>query len=214
MMKRIVALIVIGLGMMRFPCAQEQRKSTFPDVASLKAQADVPVERVILFNSGVGYFEHAGKIKGHAKAELRFKSDQINDLLKSLVLEDLDGGLIRSVVYPLQDPLSKILHSFQVDISSNPSLGDLLNQLRGARVKVSVQAETIEGIILGLEKQKRFIEKKRVVWSWLLNVISDSGIRSIELSQIQKIELEDVELRDELNKALLVLSQARDQDLV
>src|SRR5947208_8154278 len=95
--------------------------------------ADVPVKEVVLFSSGVGYFEHFGAVRGDGSTELRFKTNQINDILKSLVLQDLDGGQVTTVTYPSQDPIAKTLKSFQVDITANPPLADLLNQLRGAK---------------------------------------------------------------------------------
>src|SRR5215213_5413315 len=94
------------------------------------AQATVPVRQVVLFSSGVGYFEHFGTVQGDGSTELRFKSAQINDILKSLVLQDLDKGRVTAVTYPSQDPVAKTLRSFQVDITNNPALHDLLNQLR------------------------------------------------------------------------------------
>src|SRR5688500_11786569 len=84
--------------------------------------ASVPVKVVVLFSSGVGYFEHAGSVKDNTSTELRFKTQQINDILKSLVLQDLGGGKIATIVYPSHDPIAKTLRSFQVDITSNPSL--------------------------------------------------------------------------------------------
>ena len=99
----------------------------------------VPVTKVMLFSSGVGYFEHAGSVRGNASTELRFKTSQINDILKSIVLQDEDGGHIGAITYPSLDPLDKTLKSFQVDISANPSLAELLNQLRGAKVTISSQ---------------------------------------------------------------------------
>src|SRR4051812_28404765 len=45
-------------------------------------QTDVPVKVVVLFSSGVGYFEHFGKVAGNGTTELRFKTQQINDVLK------------------------------------------------------------------------------------------------------------------------------------
>ncbi len=182
--------------------------------AELKVeQTDVPVRLVTLFSSGVGYFEHSGKVIGDSSTELHFKTQQINDILKSLVLEDLDGGHVSSIVYPSQDPIEKTLRSFQVDITTNPSLGELLNQLRGAKVKVSVQAEIVPGTILGLEIKKKTIgDRADIIEMWYLNLISDGNIRSVSLDDVQKIELEDVQLQQELNKALLALSQARDQD--
>ena len=64
----------------------------------------VPVTKVMLFSSGVGYFEHAGSVRGNASTELRFKTSQINDILKSLVLQDQDGGRVGAITYPSQDP--------------------------------------------------------------------------------------------------------------
>src|SRR5947209_6006280 len=82
--------------------------------------ADVPVKAVVLFSSGVGYFEHFGTVDGSGSAELRFKTQQVNDILKSLILQDLDGGHVTTISYPSQDPISKTLRSFQVDITANP----------------------------------------------------------------------------------------------
>ena len=100
----------------------------------------MPVKVVVLFSSGVGYFEHFGTVKGNGSTELRFKTQQINDILKSLVLQDMDGGKVAAVTYPSQDPVAKTLRSFQVDITANPSLADLLDQLRGAKVSVTAGA--------------------------------------------------------------------------
>src|SRR5215216_3108221 len=106
---------------------------------------DIPIQKVVLFSSGVGYFEHMGSIAGN--------SSQINDILKSLVLQDLDGGKVGTVVYPSQDPLAKTLRSFHVDLSNNPSLAELLTQMRGSQVKVTIQAEHLQGTVLSLEKK-------------------------------------------------------------
>ncbi len=177
------------------------------------AQVDVPVRIVALFSSGVGYFEHAGMVNEDTTAELRFKTNQINDILKSLVLEDADGGTVSAVVYPSQDPLAKTLRSFQVDITGNPSLAQLLNQLRGAKVRVGAQAELISGTILGVEKKQKAVgDKGQIVEAWVLNLVSGANLRSVPQDEVQKIELEDAQLQEELAKALQALSQARGQD--
>ena len=43
--------------------------------------ADVPIERVILFTSGVGYFEHGGRVSGASEVTLQFEEDALNDVL-------------------------------------------------------------------------------------------------------------------------------------
>ena len=173
---------------------------------------EVPVRTVVLFSSGVGYFEHAGTVRGNGSTELRFKTGQINDILKSLVLQDEDGGRVSTITYPSQDPLAKTLRSFQVDITSNPSLADLLNQLRGARVSLLSQAERLSGTILGVEVRRKSVENGDPVESPVLNVLTGATIRAIELQSVSSLTLDDVQLQDELTKALTALSQARDQD--
>src|SRR5436190_1332208 len=124
---RAFMMAAIGLVMGQVAFGQTTKPAAKP--------ADVPVKVVVLFSSGVGYFEHIGNVKGDSSTELRFKTAQINDILKSLVLQDMGQGKVSAVTYPSQDPIGKTLASFQVNLSSNPSLADLLNQLRGARVQ-------------------------------------------------------------------------------
>ncbi len=177
------------------------------------AQADVPVKVVVLYSSGVGYFEHAGAVTGSTSTELRFKTQQINDILKSLLLQDMGGGKVTTVVYPSQDPIEKTLRSFQVDITGDPSLAELLGQLRGAKVQVVTAAgETLSGTILGVEKKQKAAGTDKVIEVWVLNLIGGGTLRSVELGDAKKIELEDKQLQEELAKALTALAQARDQD--
>ncbi len=140
----------------------------------------MPVREVVLFSSGVGYFEHFGTVHGDGTAELRFKASQINDILKSLVLQDLDGGQVRAVTYPSQDPIAKTLKSFQVDITANPPLADLLNQLRGAKVTVTLNGEKTTGTVLGVERRRVVVKGEQgddqTAWQPVLNLVSDGQI--------------------------------------
>ncbi len=188
--------------------------ATRPALAE-QAQADVPITAIVLYSSGVGYFEHAGVVNGNADTELRFKTDQINDILKSLVLEDLDGGRISTVTYPSQDPIAKTLHSFAVDITGNPTLAELFNQLRGAAVTVHLADRQAKGTILGVEKKQLSTgdgDQKDAVTTAVLNIVTSGSIEAIPMDQVRRIELDDVQLQSELTRALQTLAQSRDQD--
>lgn len=178
------------------------------------AQADVPVKLVVLYSSGVGYFEHHGNVTGNATTELRFKTGQINDLLKSLVLQDLDKGQISTITYPSQDPLAKLLKSFQVDVSQNLSRADLLKQLRGAKVTCHLlDGKTLTGTIVGVEIEKvPSGEKGDLQEIPVLNLLNEQGATSIRMPSVQFVSFDDPRLQEELNKALAALVQARDQD--
>ena len=172
----------------------------------------VPVSTVMLFSSGVGYFEHAGTVQGDGSTELRFRTAQINDILKSLVVQDQSGGRVSAITYPSHDPLSKTLRSFQVDITANPSLADLLNQLRGAQVTIQSQAERLTGTIVGVEMRVRPAGPGESVQVPVLNILTGATLRAIELHSVTSLTLDDPLLQAELTRALTAVTQARDQD--
>ena len=66
------------------------------------AEPMLPLEKVVLFTSGVGYFQHAGEVMGDATVEMTFKAEEVNDLLKSMVVED--EGVLRRMMVGQVDP--------------------------------------------------------------------------------------------------------------
>ncbi len=204
MLHRAFASLLIVLAPIGLAGAQQVQRAG--------SNADVPVSKVVLFSSGVGYFEHAGTVQGNGSTMLRFRTSQINDILKSLVLQDQDGGRVGSITYASQDPLAKTLRSFQIDITGNPSQAELLNQLRGARVTVQTRTERLTGTILGVEAKRVPADKGEAISIPVLNLLTGAMIRGVELPSITSLTLDDPELQEELTKALSALVQARDQD--
>ena len=101
-----------------------------------------------------------------------------------------------------------------MDITSNPPLADLLNQLRGAPVLVTAHAEQIEGTIVGLEKRRKTLlgQNNQVVDEWMFTLLSGATMRSVWLDEVQKIELREPVLQQELQKALAAVAETRNQD--
>ncbi len=173
----------------------------------------LPIRKVVLYSSGVGYFEHIGSVSGTVETTLQFKTEQVNDILKSLVLEDLGGGKIGTVVYPSRDPVAKTLQSFQVDLANDPALPELLAQLRGTQVSIVVGVDLTEGTILGVEKRLKALSIESVpVEVPVVNVLSGATVKSVFLDQITSLEIRDGALQAELAKALETLAQSRDQN--
>src|SRR5438309_9577332 len=77
--------------------------------AAKSASPQLPVAQVVLFSSGVGYFQREGEIEGNGRVDLSFPVGDINDLLKSMVLQDLGGGHVSAVSYDSHDPIDKTL---------------------------------------------------------------------------------------------------------
>ncbi len=178
------------------------------------AQGDgpLPLNKVVMFNSGVGYFEHRGNVDGDAKIDLRFRVEDINDLLKSMILEDRGGGKISTVTYGSKDPITKTLKTFPIDLTDNPTLGKLLDQVRGQRVQIDAPT-AITGLLLGVEKRKREVGRDHeVVEAEFLNLLTDAGLRSVPLDSVSGIKLLNDKLDAELRQALAVLATGHDTD--
>ncbi|MBU0715197.1 MAG: hypothetical protein KJ964_07565 [Verrucomicrobia bacterium] len=179
-----------------------------PSAKAIKT--DLPLKQVVLFTSGVAYFERAAEISGTAEAELSFKTDQINDLIKSLVLIDEGDGHITAVTYESRDPVDRTLKSFSVDLTDNPNLGNLLNRLRGVNVRVKATSRDWTGMIVGVEIRKRHVDKE-IFEEKFLNLMSDKNVRALSLDAIQEIEVLDPVIQADLDAALKVLAVSHDQ---
>ena len=215
-MRSIVSLSLLCFALIVSANPARIHAETSPDTPSPATrpagEANVPVKQVVLFSSGVGYFEHFGTVEGDGASVLHFKTDQINDILKSLLLEDLDHGRVGAVSYPSAAPIARTLKSFQVDITSNPPLAELLNQLRGAKIALTTSAGPIEGAILGVERKAKVLTDGHPVDVPVLNLRSGRVIRPVSLDDVQSFEMDDAKLNQELDAALTALAQARDQD--
>src|SRR5205814_8507902 len=130
---------------------------------TLKATQKLPITQVVLFNSGVGYFQRSGEVEGEARVDLQFSAADINDLIKSLVVQDAKGKSV-PLRYDSQEPIEKTLKSFAIDLSANPSFGQILNQMRGQKVELTLQTTSpalnglpgsLTGTIMGMETAQR-----------------------------------------------------------
>lgn len=172
---------------------------------------NLPLKRVVLFSSGVGFFENAGKVQNDAKVEMKFKVDQVNDLLKSMVVEDLDGGQVSTVNYGSKDPITKTLKSFAVDLTANPTMAQLLGQVRGEKVELEAPNK-ITGVIVGVETHKKQVGENQFIDIDVLNLLTDDGLRSVPMDTVSRLKLVNEKLDGELKKALALLASGHDSD--
>ena len=104
---------------------------TRSDAAESSSAGKLPVRRVVLYKNGVGYFEHLGRVRGSQDVHIDFTSAQLNDVLKSLTVLDLNGGHITGVDYNSEAPLARRLGTLRLALSERPSVSEFLGALRG-----------------------------------------------------------------------------------
>jgi hypothetical protein len=182
-----------------------------PLPAAEPAAAELPLEKVVLFTSGVGYFQHGGTVTGDAAVTMSFRAENINDLLKSMVVEDLGGGTVPAVSYASRDPITKTLGTFAVDLTDDPSLGQILGRLRGERIEVEA-ATPATGTIVGVETRRVPAGAEQTVEKEFITILTADGLRTLALDTITRIRLLDERLQRELKQALAVLALGNDSD--
>ena len=185
----------------------------FPLLAAIMATAmaaDIPVRQIVLYKSGVGYFERSGDLKAGESARLDFKATDMNDVLKSLTVEDKSGAKITGLRYDSSEPLADKLADFPFHVDGQQSLSGFLDQVKGARVEMKYGAESLSGAVVGarvIPASDKNAEREQAV------LMLDSGeLRTIDLSAASSIRFADPKLQSQLRDYLAVLNQARSKD--
>ncbi len=168
------------------------------------ATPQLPLSKVVLFTSGVGYFQREGTVSGNTDLDLYFKTKDVNDLLKSLVVQDLDGGQVTEVTYSSRDPLTRTLQSFAIDLTGNPGVAQILTQVRGEEVELAT-SQRITGTIVGVESKA----SGENTTDTFLNLLTGDGMRSIDLAEVRSFSFLNPQLQAELDQALSLLAESR-----
>jgi hypothetical protein len=192
----------------KLPSAETLRESANPTAAKL------PVRRVVLYKNGVGYFEHLGRVRGNQEVHVDFTSAQLNDVLKSLTVLDLSGGKISGVDYNSEAPLARRLATLRLNLGENPTVGDFLGALRGARLEVrSGSGAAMSGKLLSVEKKSREKDNETKEWTEI-SLVSDSGeVRTAEVTPATSVRIAEKDLQVKVGRYLGLIASSRDQDL-
>ncbi len=211
--RRTALAVVVFLAAAAFVPAQPSRAEdaqaspSAPRTASAPAEV-LPVTRVVLFTNGVGYFRREGHVTGSGSVEFKFNVRDVSDLLKSLVVQDFDGGQITGVNYASRDPLARTLKSFSLDLSDNPGLPALLLQARGEKIEVEAERR-YAGTILAVESRPGAESESEKLF---LTILGADGMVSVPLDAIRSLRFADPKLNSELEAALRLIADMRNTD--
>ncbi len=172
--------------------------------------ADLPIREVILFKHGVGYFERAGELKPGEAARLDFKASEMNDVLKSLTVDDRNGGKITGLRYDSSEPLDKKLADFPFQLGGQQPLSALLDQMKGARIEMKYGTESISGVIVSARFGKS--EEKKPDIEQVVLLLDSGELRTFDLSAAGTLRFSDPALQTQLKDYLLAVNQSRSKD--
>ena len=184
--------------------------SSLAAIMATAMAADIPVRQIVLYKSGVGYFERAGELKPGESARLDFKASEMNDVLKSLTIEDKSGAKITGLRYDSSEPLESKLAEFPFHVEGAQSLSAFLDQMKGARVEMKYGAETISGTVVSgrlVAASDKSAEREQAV------VLLDNGeIRTFDLAAASSIKFADAKIQGQLRDYLMAVNQARSKE--
>lgn len=186
----------------------------------LPNSTQLPIRRVILYSNGVAYIERRGTVTGDAEVNLSFKQSQVDDVLKSMVVLDLNSGKIGAVSYNSSAPASARTAEipFSVDAESGSEgtggIAGVLSQLQGAKVAVTSTMGPAIGSILTIEKRTTSAEKdKPATTTQFLVIASESGeIMSFDLAEVRGVKLLDEGTKRDLNEFANATASTRRRD--
>ena len=190
-----------------------------PAAAAAEFTAELPLRRIALFSSGIAFFEHSGTITppaaGDTRIVLPFDFNAVNDVLKSLVIND-PASVSPSVRYDSENTLWRTLRSLRIDLSGMPGIVEILNGLRGAELEVSAPGP-IRGRIVGVEHRPAAIARQMPGFphmpssdeAWL-SLFTPQGIRVIAVRDIASFRFMDERINADLTRALDLILASRD----
>src|SRR5882724_1572926 len=172
--------------------------------------ADLPVKQVVLYKHGVGYFERAGQLGPGESARLDFKAAEMNDVLKSLTIEEKGGGKITGLRYDSSEPLAQRLAEFPFQLGAAQPLSGVLEQLKGSRVELKVGAEIVAGAIVG----GRLIpgDDKRQQQEQITLLLDSGELRNVDLTAVAGVRFTDAKLQLQFKDYLATLVNSRSKE--
>ncbi len=182
------------------------------------AASALRITHISLYKNGVGFFEHAGRVRGDAAVTLPLSSGQLNDVLASLTAIDLQGGHVLGANYRSTTPLAQQMENLPLSLGAEPTQGDLFTALRGARVEVSGAGAGFTGRVLAMEvrpgEPASSEDGREAPARRLLTLVADSGAtRTVELGPRVTVRVLEPELRADLNSYLELLDRNRTDSL-
>jgi hypothetical protein len=173
----------------------------------------LPIKRVVLYKNGVGYFEHQGQVQGNQDVTISFTSGQLNDVLKSLTVLDLNGGRITAVGYGSSAPIDRQIGDLRLPIGQKTSLMEFLESIRGARIEVKSGQQSLSGRLLSIERKTRIAGGNTLEVDYL-SLITESGeVRTTELLPSFSVRLLERGLPDKVERYLDLASASREPDI-
>jgi hypothetical protein len=185
--------------------------ATSTSIAATGPDQTPDLQRVVLSTGGVAYFELAARVEGDARLTLPVRLDQVDDVLKSLVVLD-PAGAPAGVEVAGREPLAQRFRDLPFPAEALESPVALLLALRGAEV-MTRGARELSGRILSVTQDRvRLPDGQGTVTRYRLTLASEQGLRHVLLEDLESLRFTDRELGAQVREALALIAAYRAKD--
>lgn len=188
--------------------------AAFPPVSAQAEEAEFPLTRVALFKNGIGFFEHQGTVQNSETIRIPVGAHQLDDILKSITVLDLDGGTVGSVSYGSSAPLERQLSALETGDLRGKDLREILNDLVGTRLEADSPNGKIRGRLLAADIRSSTgadnpsgiaVEKIE------LSLYTDAGeLAVLDLQSLDNLHFSNEKTRQDLSRYLEIVADNRD----
>ena len=169
------------------------------------------LRRVLLSTGGVGYFEYEATVVGDAILSLPVRLDQVDDVLKSVIVFDDRGG-VGTISLPGREPLRDVFRELPFGVADLSSPVNLLNALRGAEIE-TLGDRTVSGRLLSVAaEQVRLPGDGGTLTRHRLSVLTDEGVRQVVLEETDAVRFLDPDLQADIDRALAAVARHGERD--
>jgi hypothetical protein len=177
----------------------------------VEAAESLNLRRVMLSTGGVGYFEHEAKVLGDADLKLSVRLDQVNDVLKSIVVYDTSGRL-GEVSLEGKELLTEAFRDLPFSESALASPAELLNALRGAEVRAELPGRVVSGRVVSVSTEQSTLPGGGTVTRHRLTLLSNGALQQVIVEEIERLTVVDAALQEKIDLALAALARQRERN--
>jgi hypothetical protein len=162
--------------------------------------AELALKRVMLSSGGVGYFEYEASVEGDAALTLDVPLDQVDDVLKSLVVYGGDGSA-GEITLPGREPLTQSFSDLPFDQAALGSAVDLLNALQGSDVRIAAD-KPLAGRLLHAENAGIRNADGSGETRLRVSLLTEDGLRQITVKDLDAVSFADPALQAKIKTGL------------
>jgi hypothetical protein len=170
--------------------------------------AELVLKRAVLGTGGVGYFEYAAEVTGKETLTLRARLDQVDDILKSVLI--LDPAGTGSATLPGKAGADETFASLPFAKSDLDSMPALIAALKGAEIRLSGPRK-LEGRIASVQTETVTSKDGGTMTRTRVSVFSGAAIEQFILEEAEGLEFKDARLGEQVETALKALRTAQDR---